>query len=236
MRPRGRFQRLEKPRSTAPTTSGAVVRPERFAPTPEAPVQPGPAPLPSGVSAGRFEGLGASGANGPQDASGGPRLRPEDDGQPFVRCCFCRIDNEIDRATCRGCAADLSTAQQRAFNQLLWERLRAEREELRAETERLEANRRRAEVELQGVFAALRTRAGRPGEHPGRRAGRILGRWLSRRWPRPWVRRGVVASVTLLWAALLVALWPFAPVGLGLTVLVLYVFVEVLAERGYDEP
>lgn len=51
-------------------------------------------------------------------------------GQPFVRCARCGADSSIHAVTCDNCAADLDTAEQRAFNEKLWDaaRQRSERE------------------------------------------------------------------------------------------------------------
>ena len=46
-------------------------------------------------------------------------VRPE--GQPFVRCARCGADSSIHAKSCENCAAPLDTAEQRAFNDRLWD-------------------------------------------------------------------------------------------------------------------
>jgi hypothetical protein len=48
------------------------------------------------------------------------RLRADDGGQAFVRCCHCRLDNHLAAQRCSGCDADLSTDEQRRFNEAFW--------------------------------------------------------------------------------------------------------------------
>ncbi len=51
-------------------------------------------------------------------------------GQPFVRCACCGADSTIHATTCVNCDAELDTAEQRAFNEKVWDtqRRRDERE------------------------------------------------------------------------------------------------------------
>ncbi len=52
-------------------------------------------------------------------------------GQPFVRCARCGADSSIHAASCGNCGAELDTAEQRAFNEKVWDaqRRRNDREQ-----------------------------------------------------------------------------------------------------------
>ena len=57
---------------------------------------------------------------------------PSDADAPSVRCIRCEVENGRFVSRCTACGADLDTAEQRAFNEQLWARRQAEREEERA--------------------------------------------------------------------------------------------------------
>jgi hypothetical protein len=80
-------------------------------------------------------------ATGPPDE---PVLRVrEDDGQPFIRCLGCRYDNHVGAVRCMSCNADLTTSDQRSFNQNLRDRYLQEQAEYKRETERIATEQRR---------------------------------------------------------------------------------------------
>jgi hypothetical protein len=54
------------------------------------------------------------------------------EGQPFVRCSRCGGDNTIHAKACETCAATLDTAEQRAFNDRVWDAQRRRNEKERA--------------------------------------------------------------------------------------------------------
>src|SRR4051812_6769877 len=53
--------------------------------------------------------------------------------QPFLRCAVCEADNGRFAERCMNCGAALGTPEQRAYNDALWERLRAYDEAVAAE-------------------------------------------------------------------------------------------------------
>lgn len=69
-------------------------------------------------------------------------------GQPFARCARCGADSSIHAIRCDNCAAPLDTAEQRAFNEKLWDARLREQERERAALAELaairEENRRAA--------------------------------------------------------------------------------------------
>lgn len=72
-------------------------------------------------------------------------------GQPFARCARCGADSSIHARRCDNCAAPLDTAEQRAFNERLWDARLREQERERAALAELTAARE------ENRRAALRT-------------------------------------------------------------------------------
>lgn len=62
-------------------------------------------------------------------------------GQPFARCARCGADSSIHARRCDNCGAALDTAEQRAFNEKLWDARRREQERERAALAELTAAR-----------------------------------------------------------------------------------------------
>jgi hypothetical protein len=58
-------------------------------------------------------------------ASGMEIAEEAPDAQPFLRCGICEADNSKFAAKCTNCGAPLTTPEQRAFNDALWEKRRA---------------------------------------------------------------------------------------------------------------
>jgi hypothetical protein len=54
------------------------------------------------------------------------------EGQPFVRCARCGADSTIHATICSNCSAKLDTAEQRAFNEQVWDAQRQRNERERA--------------------------------------------------------------------------------------------------------
>jgi hypothetical protein len=140
-----RFERLERERGAggaSPSRPSAIEA--RFG-TPS-PAAGGTAPQRSGAEPARFE-----------DAEREEKLRvlDADSGQAFVRCAECRADNHVNASRCINCEADLATPAQRAFNEALWRKLDAEKQE---EEERLQALRERRAAAEREQAEALRTR------------------------------------------------------------------------------
>jgi hypothetical protein len=136
-----RFERLERERAADAGSSGAAPRPStvesRFGDPTAA--DPAPAPERSGAEGARFE-----------EAADEGRLRVRDDadhGLSFVRCALCRADNYATAACCSNCEADLTTPDQRAFNQALWRKHVADKEEEDREVEAVRERRAAAERE-----------------------------------------------------------------------------------------
>jgi len=77
-------------------------------------------------------------------------------GQPFVRCTRCGADNTIHAVTCVSCSAQLDTAEQRAFNEKVWD----------AQTQRNERERAALADMAQARAEAIRTSL-RPLPEPG---------------------------------------------------------------------
>ncbi len=140
-----RFLNLERPRRT-PSDEPTPEERARFRGV-ERPSQDVPAAAPVPVEA--------------TDRFREPRERPLDlverseEAQPFVRCLRCEMDNSVYAPVCQNCGADLSAADQRAYNERLWAQRReqsareqAERVELERERERLAAEGDRARREL----------------------------------------------------------------------------------------
>ena len=146
----GRFNRLERKRTTpdAPATRSLVEA--RFGGN-EVQGETEAGPARSGGGGARFEE--------PAKPERIPVLDMEA-GQSFVRCAGCRADNFVNATRCATCEADLLTPAQRVFNEALWRKLCADKEEedrevaaLRerravAEREQTAAMRRRQQIEL----------------------------------------------------------------------------------------
>jgi hypothetical protein len=58
-------------------------------------------------------------------ASGMEIAEDAPDAQPFHRCAVCEADNGRFTECCTNCGASLTTPEQRAFNDALWEKIRA---------------------------------------------------------------------------------------------------------------
>jgi hypothetical protein len=56
------------------------------------------------------------------------------DVQPFHRCAVCEAENGRFTELCTNCGASLTTAEQRAYNDALWERIRAYEQEQSAKS------------------------------------------------------------------------------------------------------
>lgn len=145
-----RFLNLEKPRREGPVDDppdpsgrfGRVEAPGR---------PPADAPLPDGAT----------------DRFRAPKERPLDvapmrDGeQPFARCASCEMDNSVYAAACQNCGADLTSSEQRIFNERLWARRREEAAEETAQHAERERERERvvaAEAQARRELAATMAR------------------------------------------------------------------------------
>lgn len=212
-----RFENLEKTRpgdSEGPAPSRGVSG--RFGSTQEA--TPGVAPEPAPPSHAMPERFGDAPAGG-----AALRVREPDEGQPFVRCASCRADGHVTSVVCSHCGADLSTREQRAYNESVWRQQQAERAEQREQLAKQEAARAQADREaaeahrrLDEMIDRSRSRYSRSwGDHrpdPVAEAARALGAWLG-----AWLRRAVperrqwIALVVLAGVALvgLVAAFPW---------------------------
>jgi len=205
-----RFENLERAR---PESRGrAADRPEladRFGVDPAGPTA-GPAgsadPIPH-----RFEAE--------EDPGSTLRLREIDDGQPFVRCALCHADGHVASVACSHCGADLTTPEQRAYNEALWRRQDAERTEQREQIAKMEAARAAAEheaAEVRREFDEI-LRRHRRGSRSGvddatdtirdgaRSLGGLLGGWLRRAVPDRTYRIAVAVIAAAALAALVAA-------------------------------
>lgn len=125
------------------------------------------------------------------------RVLDLDEGQGFVRCAACRQDHHATAVRCGFCGADLTTREQRAFNEALWkqrvEESAAEEREVeplraaqaQAEREMAEAVRQRKmwkrEIGLRRPMAdSFEEYAARRVVATATRAGRAIGGWLRR--------------------------------------------------------
>ncbi|MBI3180773.1 MAG: hypothetical protein HYZ28_01380 [Myxococcales bacterium] len=89
--------------------------------------------------------------------------------QPFVRCCRCEADSALHAQRCAQCGEDLTTEEQRAFNEKLWSERQQQGERERGELSKLEAERssaaaeeaklRRAQFEAMARQVGAKTRA-----------------------------------------------------------------------------
>jgi hypothetical protein len=104
-----RFLHLERRRPDAPSTPEADTRGRFDA------IEIGPAPDraggPPAVAAERFRP--------PPESGLALDVAPEGQ-QPFVRCARCEADHARHAARCNRCGADLTTPEQRDFNERLW--------------------------------------------------------------------------------------------------------------------
>jgi hypothetical protein len=208
-----RFERLERERAEA-----ARPEPEPRVPSVEArfggegPPGAGEAPGRSGASESRFE----------QDARD-DRIRVLDvgEGQPFVRCALCRSDSYLTATRCAQCDALLETPEQRAFNEALWRKTRAEGEvqerevaalrdrRAQGDREQADAHRRRALIEAEldrrralGLPLDDRDAVGDPARAAARWLGRFLGSVVARWLPSRRARVGAAAALGLGYVAL----------------------------------
>jgi hypothetical protein len=90
---------------------------------------------------------------------------PSEADQPFVRCALCEADNGRFAVSCVACGAAFDSPDQRAFNEQLWAKRRAQREEEHAQHRILE----RAHLD---DGAELSTERRRYHEELARRVGR----------------------------------------------------------------
>jgi hypothetical protein len=203
--PQRRFEKLEKSRPAGQEGRGpAPGVSDRFGSTGQgAPSAAAEAPSRTLGRPERFEPAPASGA--------ALRLRELDEGQPFVRCARCRADGHASAVVCSHCGADLTTREQRAYNEGVWRRQQAERAEQQEQVARLEAARAQAEREAAEARRQLMEQVRRrpqPSWSRGdsydavragaRRFGTVLGDWLRRTFPRRGQRVAfIVAAVPL---------------------------------------
>jgi hypothetical protein len=80
-------------------------------------------------------------------------------GQPFVRCARCGADSSIHATSCDNCNAELDTAEQRAFNEKVWDAQRRRDERERAALAGM------AEARAEVIRASFRPISG-PGMQP----------------------------------------------------------------------
>jgi len=179
-----RFLNLERPRRDEPAaaTPGAATPDAagRFGRV-EAPGRPpADAPVPEGAT----------------DRFRDPKERPLDvapmrDGeQPFARCAACEMDNSVYAAACQNCGADLTTREQRLFNERLWAKRREEtaaeaaaHADLERERQKVAEDEARARRELGETLA--RQEAARVEERLGE-ATWGQGGWGRRGWGDPY--------------------------------------------------
>jgi hypothetical protein len=182
-----RFLNLEKPRRDEPEApaSGAAGRFGRV----EAPGRPpAGAPVPEGATD-RFREPGER----PLDVA------PNRDGeQPFARCAACETDNSVYAAACQNCGADLTTREQRLFNERLWAKRREEAaQEATAHAEREREGERVAAAEARARRQLGETLARQEAQRVDERLGGATwgeGGWGRRGWGDPdgggWGGRG----------------------------------------------
>lgn len=208
-----RFENLERARPEAP--EGTAERPEladRFGTARAHPPSSEPAARDRGVPQ-RFEG----------DPDPGSRLRVRDidEGQSFVRCARCHADGHAASVVCSHCGADLTTGEQRDYNEALWRQQESEKAEQREQIGKMEAAREQAEREaaaarrqLDELIARRRSASGQTFggaedtlREGARHLGEVLGGWLRRALPN---RAHRIALVSLAGVALatLVAAFP----------------------------
>jgi hypothetical protein len=200
-----RFDRLERERAADDGSRASPSRPsavesrfgEREAPGPASP------PARSGADAVRFE----------EAAEERLRVRDTDDGLSFVRCAHCRADNYPTAARCTNCEADLDTPGQRAFNEALFRKHVADREEEKQQLEALKERRALAEREqaeamrqreaLEGELSRRRERGlpldeaddvSDPLRAGARSVGGLIGQALARWLPDPTTRLVVLGA------------------------------------------
>jgi len=177
------------------------------------------------------------------------RVLEIDDSQPFVRCAECHGDGHATSVRCQHCGTDLTTREQRAFNEALWKRRLEEKAQEELEAERLRARREPADREMAEAIrlrAAIEqdlerrlalglpldpTDAVNPLEASARRAGRAIGRGFRRALPHRSGRVVFLGSIGAM-AALLLAVSPLARwIFYAAVVLVLFAGLERLGGR-----
>ena len=133
-----RFKLLERSRREAapeaPTASAGRFEALETGDRTGSPAQPEVAWAGTGSRVAEEPGRAAPVASGLELAPDSP------DDQPFIRCMRCEGDSHAFATACAHCGASLETPQQRAFNEQLWARQRAEK----AQEEQLLAQRRDA--------------------------------------------------------------------------------------------
>jgi hypothetical protein len=164
-----RFLHLERARSVGPAEAEpSAGTAERFEGVERADRAP-EAPRSSGADLDRF---------GPEPPPRIDLLETASDAQPFRRCMRCGMDHGVFVTACTNCGERLDTPEQRAFNEQLWARRRAEvaREEVAA------AERRAALEQAQAEAARARRAMGEElarevGERERLRLGMDGGSW-----------------------------------------------------------
>lgn len=131
----GRFRHLERARPDGDQPAADEARSDRFENIGPAGEESGEAA--SNVSPGRF----GPAAPAPLPADGTELVAPSQD-QPFARCCRCEGDSHVQAVRCVHCGASLETEEQRTFNERLWSRRLAEKQQEEEELRGLEEERR----------------------------------------------------------------------------------------------
>lgn len=120
-------------------------------------------------------------------------------GQPFVRCARCGADSSVHATACDHCAARLDTAEQRAFNERVWDVQRRRSEEERAALARLSAAR---EEHARRTYRPLPEPGMKPPpemlEAPGEDGPLLLGALLALHKPKwRWIAGALVVGMPL---------------------------------------
>jgi hypothetical protein len=178
------------------------------------------------------------------------RVLDVENSQPFVRCAECRADGHATSVRCQHCGSDLTTREQRAFNEALWKRRLQEKAEEEREVERLRTAREEADREMAEAFRlraaleqdlerrmALGILLERPGagadaiEVSGRRVGEALGRWFRRSFPERRTRIAVLGALAAISVVVLVASAPARWVVFGALALAAIARLEIFLGR-----
>ena len=228
---RDRFLKLERPREAAPGRVDPLANDDRFERVGDDPPAHAPAP-----------------PRAPRSATDRFRPPPEraletaelpEGAQPFTRCARCETDNTLYAPTCQSCGAALDTAEQRAFNERLWERRSAEAgEERRALAETLRERERLAGAEERGRRELAEEMARREKD----RVEAELGGWSVDGGGPPPIGRRLLARLPAGWRLAALVLAGVGPLllaaagrgparGAGLVLLILLVGALVPARR-----
>lgn len=124
-------------------------------------------------------------------------------GRRFPRCASCESENGLYSQSCTVCGADLTTPEQRAFNERHWQQREAREREaqqaLAEDRQRREAHREEEEVQRAKALSQLY----------GRHGKKVEGSWLRYLLERSSSSLGVLGLIPHLamrWAALLAAI------------------------------